>query len=231
MATSVVAALSLLVAIASPTLAAPTKAYDLTAFPPRVTPNFLDHEGAYLKLDKRQEVDPSVVMPKLNAKGCLPPGTTAKQMNLILARDSERAKVILCPNTNYPIANTLIFQSNYQEIMTLGYPTGTSRATLTVVGDGMSVAVYGACDKCVGITLRSIQINGNRPALGPVQVRSPSSFHWSQLTFLQNGAAIVEIGGNPPDQIVRDCNIYEPRGWSCLHTIGASPFASDFNRS
>ena len=60
----------------------------------------------------------------------------------------------------------------------------------------MSVAIYGACDKCTNIAVRSVQVDGARPALGP----------------LSGGAGLLEMGGNPANQTVANCKIYEPRG-------------------
>jgi hypothetical protein len=60
-----------------------------------------------------------------------------------------------------------------------------------------------ACDACSGVAVKNIQINGNRPGLG----------------WMGNGQALVEMGGNAADQIIDNCHVYEPRGWSALHGI------------
>ena len=65
---------------------------------------------------------------------------------------------------------------------------GDKRATLRVVGEQMSVAIYGAYDWTHNIQVRNIQLDGNRPAMGA----------------LAGGAALIEIGGVRRHPAVRD---------------------------
>jgi hypothetical protein len=97
------------------------------------------------------------------APTCVPANATALDMSYLLYSGGYGYKMQLCPNTNYNINDTVYFYNQNQEISTLGYPTGNSRATLTVVGAQQSVAIYMIW---IGGTIRNIQINGNRPALG-----------------------------------------------------------------
>ena len=84
-----------------------------------------------------------------------------------------------------------------------GAAKNDKRATLRVVGQDMSVAVYGAHDMTNNIQIRSVTIDGNRPAMG----------------VLAGGAALLELGGNSPGHQVTNSRILNPRGWSCLHVI------------
>ena len=137
---------------------------------------------------------------------CIPSGTNSTVLNSILATGGPNATVVLCPGGKYPLNNTLIFTDAYQSIITQGLPTDSKRAMLTVINPAMAVAVYGGCDRCVGIAIRNVQIDGARPALG----------------HLDGGAALIEFGGNAPGQGVYNSHLFEPRGWSCLHFIGPS---------
>ena len=92
------------------------------------------------------------------------------------------------------------------QLQTLGAPTGTTRATLSVQGAEQATAVVGNCDFCTAITLQSVIINGNRPTLGRID---PSD----------GGSALIEFGGNyAQGQLIQNVWSFEPRGWSCLHT-------------
>ena len=84
-----------------------------------------------------------------------------------------------------------------------GAAKNDKRATLRVVGQDMSVAIYGAHDSTNNIQIRSVTIDGNRPAMG----------------VLAGGAALLELGGNSPGHQVTNSRILNPRGWSCLHVI------------
>lgn len=78
-------------------------------------------------------------------------------------------------------------------MLSLGLPKDNSRGTIVVTGPDQSMAVFGACDKCQNIALRSVQFDGNRPILGPIN----------------GGAAILEMGGNTKGQTVDNCHIFE----------------------
>lgn len=114
--------------------------------------------------------------------------------------------VFLCPGATILTTNPIFFAHANQTLATLGYPTDDSRATIVVTGSDQSIAVYGSSDGTDYIALRNLQINGNRPALGR----------------LSQGSALIEFGGNTVGQVIDQVKVYEPRGWSCLHGIGAS---------
>lgn len=68
----------------------------------------------------------------------------------------------------------------------------------------MDVAIWNSCDQCSGTQLRNIEIDGSRPTLG----------------WMGNGAGLIEMGGNARYQVVDNCHVHDPRGWSALHVIG-----------
>ncbi|KAL8290016.1 hypothetical protein RQP46_002955 [Phenoliferia psychrophenolica] len=71
------------------------------------------------------------------------------------------------------------------------------------------MAIYGGCGDCSFIAVRNIQVNGQRPALG----------------YLGNGVGLLEMGGTVNGQIIDNCHIYEPRGWTALHGIEGTNLA------
>lgn len=54
-------------------------------------------------------------------------------MNTILSSNGPNAVVPLCPSTTYALNSTLIFTDDRQQIITVGLPTGSTRALLQVV--------------------------------------------------------------------------------------------------
>lgn len=58
----------------------------------------------------------------------------------------------------------------------------------------MPSSIRADCKECSFATIRSLEVNGNRPLLLRVPV----------------GGALLELG-NGEGQIVRDCKLYEPR--------------------
>lgn len=95
-----------------------------------------------------------------------------------------------------------------QTLATWGIPTGATRATLVVTALDQSCAIYGAINGANGLSVRNIQVDGARPALGMI---------WG-------GYALLQLGGNTVGQVVDNVHAFEPRGWSVLHAIGGSLF-------
>lgn len=68
---------------------------------------------------------------------CIPPGPVAgvaDKLNALLKNGGPSYKLNLCPNTTYVLHAPLLFTAPYQEISTLGYPKGSTRAVLLVDG-------------------------------------------------------------------------------------------------
>lgn len=84
-----------------------------------------------------------------------------------------------------------------------GNPTDNSRATLVVTGQDQACAIFGACQGCDNVVVESVQVAGQRDVLG-----------------FNNGPALLELGGDNVGQTVKNCKLWEPRGWSALHGIG-----------
>lgn len=87
----------------------------------------------------------------------------------------------------------------------LGNPSGAARAKLTVTGEDQSCAIYATCTGCDNLLIESIQIDGSRDTMG-----------------YNSGIALVEMGGSNIGQTIRNSKVWEPRGWSAVHIIGAS---------
>ena len=86
---------------------------------------------------------------------------------------------------------------------TKGYPTGAARATVRVTAADQSCAIYGAVWGGDNISIRNIQVDGARSALG----------------IIVGGIGLIELGGDNVGQVVDNVHVYEPRGWTCLHLI------------
>ncbi|KAI0939885.1 hypothetical protein AcV5_001144 [Taiwanofungus camphoratus] len=134
-----------------------------------------------------------------------PLNTLTDRLNTLLNSSGSGYTLPLCPSTQYYIQAPILFYAPYQEISTVGYPTGDERATLVVVGpvangQGQTTAVDGTCANCTGVKLRNIQINGTRLA-------------GSEMS----GGANIEMGGSNSDQLIEYVHSFDPRGWSCLH--------------
>ncbi|KAL8283655.1 hypothetical protein RQP46_005450 [Phenoliferia psychrophenolica] len=101
--------------------------------------------------------------------------------------------VNLCPNAVIPLYNTIFFTQANQVLTTLGNPTDSTRATIRPAD------IICQSYNTPGITISSIQIDGNRPGFGI----APSNINY----------ALMEIGGNSQNQVVKNVRAFEPRGW------------------
>ncbi|MBM7787364.1 right-handed parallel beta-helix repeat-containing protein [Tenggerimyces flavus] len=126
---------------------------------------------------------------------CVPSGTQAA-INKALVGAGK--KVFLCAGAVFKLSAPVKFTAPRQELATKGLPTGSTRATLRLNAAGITTAVDGNGQS--GIVLQNVQVDGNRAALGR-----------------KAGNALVQLGGNVADQVVRKSLIREPRSWSALH--------------
>jgi parallel beta-helix repeat protein len=134
-------------------------------------------------------------VPRAGAAACIPSGTEA-EINAALT--GAGAKAELCRGAVFSLRAPVRFTAPGQEVSTQGLPADDSRATLRVTGSDQTSAVDGGGQSRV--TLRNVQVDGARPALGPL-----------------TGPALVQMGGGAADQVVRDNVIRHPRSWSALH--------------
>jgi hypothetical protein len=111
------------------------------------------------------------------------------------------AEAVLCPGAVFTLNGTVAFTAPNQRLSTQGLPTDATRATLRVVGPSLATAVSGLGQS--GVALESVQIDGNRPALGRIQ----------------NGGALVVLGGDASGQLVNHVRSFEPRGWSSMQVF------------
>lgn len=135
-----------------------------------------------------------VPVPPAGAAGCVPSGTQA-EINAALT--GEGATAVLCSGAVFSLSAPVKFTAPGQEIATEA--NAAAPATLRIVSATLPTAVDGNYQDAV--TLRSVVVDGNRPALGRLDGNQP---------------ALVSMGG-ARDQVVRDNRIVEPRTWSALH--------------
>lgn len=126
---------------------------------------------------------------------CLASGTQTTINNALVGAGK---KVFLCAGAVFKLSAPVRFTAPRQELATVGLPTGSTRATLRITAAAVTTAVDGNGQS--GIVLRNVQVDGNRAALGR-----------------KTGNALVQLGGNVTDQVVRQSAIREPRSWSALH--------------
>lgn len=101
---------------------------------------------------------------------CTPATISANDISAMFYQGGAGYKVSLCPSTTYELDDTITLWHQDQELSTAGYPVDDTRATLLVTGQDQAVAVFIGCDDCAGASVRNIQINGNRPAMGRMEV-------------------------------------------------------------
>ncbi|KAG8897636.1 hypothetical protein FRB99_008020 [Tulasnella sp. 403] len=125
-------------------------------------------------------VAPTVDLTARQNTACVPLNpvdtVTARINALLSAPGATGYSLQLCPDTNYPITAPLKFAFPNQQITTQGFPGPdlSHRATITVNGpinpdgSGHTTAVDGTCANCMSVSLRYVQINGNRTPKGAV---------------------------------------------------------------
>ncbi|MBT0771237.1 right-handed parallel beta-helix repeat-containing protein [Kineosporia sp. J2-2] len=131
-----------------------------------------------------------------NPEDCIASGTGQDIQD---ALSGEGAVAELCASAVFELTTPIRFSAANQAIQTVGRPTGDTRAVLRVTGAGQATAIEGGGRS--GIAVRSIQVDGNRPALGRIE----------------GGSGLLEIGGDVTGLVVENNHFYEPRGWSALH--------------
>ncbi|WWD18457.1 hypothetical protein CI109_102909 [Kwoniella shandongensis] len=130
---------------------------------------------------------------------CLPSGNE-KPINEAFRTGGTGTTVTLCPGSVHRLNSSIVFTSERQTITTEGNPKGRERALLIVEGANVATAIKADCQQCSYAMIRSLEIDGNRPI----------------MLRIVKGDALIEVG-NAESQTVRDCKLYEPRGWSALH--------------
>ena len=129
--------------------------------------------------------------------GCLASGN---EQTINAALTGPGTEAVLCPGAVFALKAPVQFTAENQRLYTQGLPTGNTRAVLRVTGASQASAITGGHS---GIRIESIEVDGARPALGRVN----------------NGAGLIEIGGNATGQVVQNIWSHDPRGWSALHLI------------
>ncbi|WRT67769.1 uncharacterized protein IL334_004742 [Kwoniella shivajii] len=130
---------------------------------------------------------------------CIPSGTEVA-INSALAGGGRGATVTLCAGSVHRLNSSILFTAERQTITTENNEKGINRAMLIVEGVNLAAAIRADCQGCSYAMIRSLIIDGNRP----------------QLLRIPKGDALIEVG-NAEYQTVKDCKLYEPRGWSALH--------------
>lgn len=108
----------------------------------------------------RRSID---ILPRDDCEPADPQNTVTDRLNTLLNSSGPGYTLPLCPGQTYYITAPLAFAAHNQEISTVGYPEGDTRATLVVSGavtggTGQTTAVSGQCADCDDIKLRHIQV-------------------------------------------------------------------------
>ncbi|WWC88573.1 uncharacterized protein L201_003485 [Kwoniella dendrophila CBS 6074] len=133
------------------------------------------------------------------ATTCIPSGNE-EPINDAFKKGGYGTTVTLCAGSVHRLNSSILFTAEKQTITTENNEKGRDRAMLIVEGIDQSAAIRADCQQCSFATIKSLIIDGNRP----------------QLLRIPKGDALIEIG-NAERQVVKDCKLYEPRGWSALH--------------
>ena len=88
--------------------------------------------------------------------------------------------------------------------LSTGNPTDDTRAKLVVTGGDQACAIVSTCQGCDNVVVQNIQVAGQRDVLG-----------------YNNGVALLEMGGDNMGQTVKNCKLWEPRGWSASLPVSA----------
>ena len=138
------------------------------------------------------------------ASACIGSGS---ETTIQAALTGPGAVASLCPHSVFRLSNAITFTAPHQVIQTLGLPGGRARAKLEIVGTTLTSAIVGSNESHV--TIRNIQINGERPRLG----------------FVVDGGALMEMGGDAVGQTIEHVYAHDTRSWSSLHMAeGTSRF-------
>ncbi|GAA5882267.1 hypothetical protein JCM16303_002311 [Sporobolomyces ruberrimus] len=133
---------------------------------------------------------------------------SVSELNTLLRTGGEGASISLCPFTQISIDPTgppITFTAPRQSIYTTGFPEDHSRATLVIESDhargDLTTAIKADCDKCKGVKISALHIDGGREQLGGVE----------------GGDALILVGGSAGEQEVRHVDAFEARGYAIVH--------------
>ncbi|WWC70769.1 uncharacterized protein I206_104720 [Kwoniella pini CBS 10737] len=132
-------------------------------------------------------------------RNCLSSGNE-EPINQAFKKGGQGTTVTLCSGSVHRLNSSILFTAEKQILTTENDEKGLNRALLIVEGVDQAAAIRADCQQCSHAIIKSLIIDGNRP----------------QLLRIPKGDALIEIG-NAEYQIVKDCRLYEPRGWSALH--------------
>ncbi|WWC62592.1 uncharacterized protein I303_105189 [Kwoniella dejecticola CBS 10117] len=132
-------------------------------------------------------------------RSCIPSGNE-EPINAAFKKGGVGTTVTLCSGSVHRLNSSILFTAEKQTLTTENDEKGLDRALLIVEGADQAAAIRADCQQCSHATIKSLIIDGNRP----------------QLLRIPKGDALIEIG-NAEYQLVKDCKLYEPRGWSALH--------------
>ena len=118
---------------------------------------------------------------------CLDHQYSEVDINNLFNSGGAGTTVFLCPSSIISIQSPVQLSAQRQTLTTLGMPTGSTRATLRVMGATQSAAVVASCGDCHFGAIRNIQVDGSRPLLG-----QQSAFQ----------SALLQVGGNALNQVV-----------------------------
>lgn len=140
---------------------------------------------------------------------------SATEINHILRTGGEGTSIVLCPYAHVvidPHGSPITFTAARQSIYTQGSPEDHTRATITIENDkghysgDLTTAVRADCDRCRGVQIRNLHIDGGRVELGGTE----------------GGDALIIVGGAQGEQEVRAVDAWGARGYAILHADGSS---------
>jgi len=135
---------------------------------------------------------------KGKASTCIGSGDQTATINNAFNIGGANKVVQLCANAVITLTGPLQFSADGQELSTIGYPTGKSRATIILAaGTSTNALVRGYYNN---LKLLNVIVDGNRA-----------------ITGVNQGDASIEMGGPTTGQQIKYVASRNCRGWSCLH--------------
>ncbi|GAA5829827.1 hypothetical protein JCM11251_007898 [Rhodosporidiobolus azoricus] len=135
---------------------------------------------------------------------------SAPEINHLLKSGGAGTAVVLCPYAQVsidPHGAPIVFTAPRQSIYTRGFPEDHSRATIVIEnpeGDysgDLTTAIKADCDKCRGVIVRNLHVDGGRDTLGGIE----------------GGDALIRVGGAEGEQEVRSVDAWGARGYAVVH--------------
>jgi len=139
----------------------------------------------------------------------------------IVAANLAGDDIVLAPNVIIPCPEQIMLTTDYQEVYTLGYPAGSDRATLKLIGG--AGAILRTSGSVVGLKIHHLILDGNSRVLGhnPVPFNELNPWDNPPLITLKDTIGVE----------VYHVKTFDPRCWSSLVIQGVDTTRSKIHHN